>query len=143
MAIYTVKKGDTLSAIAKQYGTTYQEIAKANGISDPNKISVGQKLTIGGSTSGNKTAAASTKTPTSDTQQKTPAAAPSTGAFQYQNYQESDAVKQAQALLNQQLAQKPGEYESQWQAQLDDTIQKILNREKFSYDVNVDALYQQ
>ena len=34
-------------------------------------------------------------------------------------------------------------YQSQWQSQLDDTIGKILNREKFSYDLNGDALYQQ
>lgn len=32
---------------------------------------------------------------------------------------------------------------SQWQTQLDDVIKKILNREKFSYDLNGDALYQQ
>ena len=63
--------------------------------------------------------------------------------FKYDAYTESDAVKNAQAALNAQLAQKPGEYQSQWQSQLDDTINKILNREKFSYDVNGDALYQQ
>ena len=43
---YTVKKGDTLSSIAKKYGTTYQKIAKDNGIANPNKIYVGQKLII-------------------------------------------------------------------------------------------------
>ena len=43
---YKVKKGDTLSGIAKKYGTTYQAIAKENGIKDPNKIKVGQKLKI-------------------------------------------------------------------------------------------------
>lgn len=43
---YTVKKGDTLSGIAKKYGTTYQKIAKDNNIKDPNKIYVGQKLVI-------------------------------------------------------------------------------------------------
>lgn len=43
---YTVKKGDTLSAIAKKYGTTYQKIAKDNNIKDPNYIKVGQKLKI-------------------------------------------------------------------------------------------------
>lgn len=43
---YTVKKGDTLSSIAKKYGTTYQKIAKDNGIKNPNVISVGQKLKI-------------------------------------------------------------------------------------------------
>lgn len=34
-------------------------------------------------------------------------------------------------------------YQSQWQSQLDDTMGKILNREKFNYDLNGDALYQQ
>ena len=63
--------------------------------------------------------------------------------FTYNAYQESDTVKDAEAALNAQLAQKPGEYQSQWQAQLNDTINKILNREKFSYDLNGDALYQQ
>ena len=58
-------------------------------------------------------------------------------------YKESDTVKQAQAALNAQLAQKPGAYQSQWHNQLNDTIDKILNREKFSYDLNGDALYQQ
>lgn len=43
---YTVKKGDTLSAIAKKYGTTYKKIASDNGIANPNKIYVGQKLVI-------------------------------------------------------------------------------------------------
>lgn len=63
--------------------------------------------------------------------------------FSHGDYQESDIVTQAKDALNAQLAQKPGEYNSQWQAQLDDTINKILNREKFSYDLNGDALYQQ
>ena len=63
--------------------------------------------------------------------------------FSYDDYVESDIVTQAKTALDAQLAQKPGEYKSQWQSQLDDTISKILNREKFSYDLNGDALYQQ
>lgn len=43
---YTVVKGDTLSAIAQKYGTTYQEIAKKNGIANPNLIYPGQVLKI-------------------------------------------------------------------------------------------------
>ena len=60
MADYTVKKGDTLSAIAKKYGTTYQEIAKANGISDPNKIYAGQTLKINSSASSTNNSATTT-----------------------------------------------------------------------------------
>lgn len=43
---YTVRRGDTLSAIAKRYGTSYQKIAADNGISNPNIIYVGQTLKI-------------------------------------------------------------------------------------------------
>ena len=68
------------------------------------------------------------------------ATAPSYGAGAYKP---SDAVLAAEQLLQQQLANKPGAYQSAWQTQLDDTINKILNREKFSYDLNGDALYQQ
>lgn len=64
-------------------------------------------------------------------------------AYEYKEYVESDAVKQAQALLQQQQAAKPGAYQSQWQTSLNETLDKILNREKFNYDLNGDALYQQ
>ena len=43
---YTVKPGDVLSGIAYNYGVAYQDIAKLNGITDPNKIYVGQTLRI-------------------------------------------------------------------------------------------------
>ena len=57
-------------------------------------------------------------------------------------YEESEAVKLAKANLDAQIAQKPGAYQSQWQTQLNDTLQKIQNREKFNYNINADALYQ-
>ena len=41
------------------------------------------------------------------------------------------------------MAQKPGEYQSQWQDQINTILQQILNREQFSYDVNADPMYQQ
>ena len=63
--------------------------------------------------------------------------------FQHDAYQESETVAAAKAALESQLANKPGGYQSQWQSQLDEAINKILNREKFSYDLNGDALYQQ
>lgn len=62
---YTVQSGDTLSAIAKRvYGdaNAYRMIANANGISNPNRISVGQTIRIpayGGGSSGSSTPAAS------------------------------------------------------------------------------------
>lgn len=57
--VYTVVKGDTLSAIAKKYGTTYKKLAEYNGIADPNKISVGQKIKIPTGNSGSATSSSS------------------------------------------------------------------------------------
>ena len=48
MATYTVKVGDTLSRIARTFGTTVQALANVNHIPDPNVIDVGQQLTIPG-----------------------------------------------------------------------------------------------
>lgn len=43
---YTVKKGDTLGSIAAKHGTNYHALAKLNGITNPNRIYVGQKLKL-------------------------------------------------------------------------------------------------
>lgn len=47
---YTVVRGDTLSRIARRFGTTFTAIAQANNLADPNLIYVGQVLTIPGAT---------------------------------------------------------------------------------------------
>jgi predicted chitinase len=46
--IYSVRSGDTLTRVARQFNTTVNKIAKANNIANPNRISVGQRLTIPG-----------------------------------------------------------------------------------------------
>lgn len=48
---YTVKSGDTLSAIAKKFGTTVDALKRLNNIQDVNVIRVGQVLKITGSVS--------------------------------------------------------------------------------------------
>jgi LysM repeat protein len=45
-AYYTVNPGDTLSEIAKKYGTTVQKLAKLNNIKNPDLIYVGQKIKL-------------------------------------------------------------------------------------------------
>jgi len=45
---YVVQPGDTLWAISRQFGTTVQAIAAANGIANPNLIYPGQQLIIPG-----------------------------------------------------------------------------------------------
>lgn len=44
--IYFVQPGDTLWNIAKRYKTTVDDIAAMSGITDPDKLSVGQKIRI-------------------------------------------------------------------------------------------------
>lgn len=50
MADYTVQAGDTLTKIAKAHGTSVSELAKQNGITDVNKIEIGQELSFGKTT---------------------------------------------------------------------------------------------
>jgi murein DD-endopeptidase MepM/ murein hydrolase activator NlpD len=44
--VHQVRVGDTLSSIARQYGLSRDELMAANGIDDPNAISIGQSLVI-------------------------------------------------------------------------------------------------
>lgn len=53
-ATYTVKKGDTLYGIAKRHGTTDKKLMAANGISDPRKLRIGQRLNLSSSGSSSK-----------------------------------------------------------------------------------------
>ena len=48
---YTVQKGDTLSAIASMYGTSWKKLAEFNSLSNPHKLFVGQEILIPGSLS--------------------------------------------------------------------------------------------
>jgi len=46
--VHVVRRGETLSAIARRYGVTVAQIKKLNGIKNGNLIRVGQKLLISG-----------------------------------------------------------------------------------------------
>lgn len=43
---YTVRRGDTLSGIAEKYNTTVALLQYINGIKNPNKIDIGQKIKV-------------------------------------------------------------------------------------------------
>ena len=103
-------------------------------------------MILGSGAAGNSTPAVPT-TPSESggntppaSEEKVPAASE---GFTFDYYKESDTVSQAYAALEQHMAAKPGEYSSTWQGQINDLIDRIMNREDFSYDVNSDALYQQ
>lgn len=65
------------------------------------------------------------------------------GDFTYEDYVMGETAQGAKDALDAHNANKPGEYQSQWQSQLDELMNSIMNRDKFSYDLNGDALYQQ
>lgn len=64
-------------------------------------------------------------------------------AYEKKQYVQSDAVTRAQEAVQKQQAQKPGAYQSQHQQGIHDVLGQLQNREKFSYNINEDALYQQ
>ena len=59
-------------------------------------------------------------------------------AYEPRQYTESDAVKKFRENMEKQAA-----YQSQWQPQIQSTMNSILNRKDFQYDVNADAIYNQ
>lgn len=103
---------------------------------NPSEVQAAVNAKLGSSSS------TATKTPTASTTTTTPAATANNG-FKYTPYEKSDVVKQAEAMLEQHKANAPGEFQYVYDSQLQENIEKLLNGEKFTYDLNGDALYQQ
>lgn len=66
-SIYTVAPGDTLAKIAEKNGVNFEDIARQNNISDPNKIYPGQSISIdkNGSNTAGETKKSAVNPPTS------------------------------------------------------------------------------
>jgi putative chitinase len=71
---YVVQPGDTLSRIAQRFNTTVAALAQLNGIVNPNRIQVGQRLIVPG-TGGPVATATSPAPPTATQAQPAPTAA--------------------------------------------------------------------
>ena len=135
MATYKIKSGDTLSQIAKDNGTTVSELASLNGISNPNLIYAGQTIKLsGGNTS---------STPSVDTTPKATTATDTTTAVTVPKLQDNAEVTSSKDKYNELLNQKPGDFASDYTEAAKQAMEKYMNRDKFSYDLNGDALYQQ
>ena len=44
--IYVIKSGDTIWKIAKRFGSTIDDIVRVNGMKNPDRINVGEKIYI-------------------------------------------------------------------------------------------------
>ena len=64
-------------------------------------------------------------------------------AYEQKQYTESDAVKKWREQMEAQQALMPKAYQSQYRPQIDQTIDSIMTRKPFQYDVNGDVLYHQ
>ncbi|MDT3678192.1 MAG: LysM domain-containing protein [Burkholderiaceae bacterium] len=45
-AQYTIRRGDTLASIAKKHGLDAKDLARWNGIDDPRRLQIGQKIRL-------------------------------------------------------------------------------------------------
>ena len=136
--IYKIKSGDTLSSIAKAYGTTVSALQQANGIQNPNRIYAGSTLKIPGSASSAKTSSGKTASSGTVNGAKTTASNAAQPV-----YTPSTASQKAQEALSQLEQNSPQGYESEYSGQIQSLLQAVLNREDFSYDVSADPLYRQ
>lgn len=122
------KYGPQTESITKEY-------QKANGLS-VDGIAGNQTL---GTLYGGSTA---TTTPSATTPQQS-----NTYKFEeftYDPFETSDTYKNYSNMLDEMMTSgKPTQQESAYKPLLDEALNKYLNREDFSYDLNADALYQQ
>lgn len=58
-------------------------------------------------------------------------------------YKKSDTVKKAEKKLNDWEENAPDEYNSKYSDEIESILNDILNREKFTYSLNADPLYEQ
>lgn len=63
--------------------------------------------------------------------------------YEQRQYTESDAAKKLREQMEATQKLMPQDYTSKWQPQIDTTVNNILSRKPFQYDVNGDALWQQ
>ena len=110
-ASYTVKSGDTLSAIAKEKNTTVDEIAKKNKISNVNLITVGQVLEIEDADATNKNSEQATTSKVDTTQATTTGSASAGLSAEDAEAKEWIAQKESSGSYTAQNGQYYGRYQ--------------------------------
>ena len=143
MASYTIKSGDTLSKIARDNNTTVADLQRANpSITNPNLIYAGNTINIPDAVSTPPETTNTAPTTVSSPVQSTPKAT-EVDYSQYSYDPSSDAAYQQALSMLENVQNNVPTYAGTYDAKLDEIYDKIINREKFSYDVNADPLYNQ
>ena len=137
---YTIKPGDNLSTIASKYGTTVDAIAKANGISNPNRIYANSVITIPNATVSGALQDAINKGNVIDTDVMYNTESDAVTALGAKKSEAENAVATKGAEMSDFL--KTWNESDQGKA-YGKLIEGYLGRDDFSYDFNADALYQQ
>ncbi len=119
---HTIKKGETLTSIAKEYNTTVDSIAKANNIQDKNLIYTGDVLYIPDVSSVTKTEQASYSTPST------------------LKVTSDDLARDASVKYNEWQNKKKPSYKGSLAGDIDKTLLQLDERE-FSYDPEGDEAY--
>ena len=121
---YKIKYGDTLTSIAKNYGTTVDALASANNIKNKNLIYAGDTLYIPGT---DYSAPSNTVTVT--------------GGSTLIGGEKTDTAKAADAVSKWEKS-RPAAYKDNYSKKIDALISELSGR-KFSYDADSDPVYSQ
>lgn len=97
---------------------------------------------VGKNTWGKLTSSSFAKTTTKNTSSTSKKTSVSTAASRPE-YEKSSAVKKAEKKLSDWENNSPDKYNSKYSEEIDGILNEILNREKFTYNLNADPLYEQ
>lgn len=98
---------------------------------------------VGNNTWGSLSAKSKASSTTKNKSTKTQATKTTKKQTERPTYKKSDTVKKAEKKLNNWEKNAPDEYDSKYSEEIDEILNDILNREKFTYNLNADPLYEQ
>jgi LysM repeat protein len=102
--IHVVARGETLSKIARKYGSSVSALAERNGISRPNLIRIGQNLIVSGSAS----AGSSGETSVGDGAEAPAAGTPHSGTHVIQRGETIESIAAGHGVTVEQIARANG-----------------------------------